>query len=248
MSGDPTYLIGDATNLVQVVILVVGVYRALEMRAGFVDRFYRGRALWSTLLMVVIGVTITSGYISLPGGTPGALLSFLPFAGLVGVSFTFIDQTVRVSMSSDFFHRNTLRWSQVRIPAGIFLAASFIFLMADIVIGFQFLNYGSYSGGPFWLNVAFTEFTVASALVLGLGAVAAVVGSRRTPDRTLKRSIRLLGIALMFFVLSLVAFSVSSSDASAIIGDLLTTGATYVLYLSVMSLTPLGRLDKAAES
>jgi len=39
---------------------------------------------------------------------------------------------------------------------------------------------------------------------------------------------------------------VSSSDAAAILGHLLTTGATYALYLSVKSLTPLDRMEKDA--
>ncbi|MDA4135913.1 MAG: hypothetical protein OK449_02785 [Thaumarchaeota archaeon] len=246
MSGDPTYIVTDVTDLVQVVILVVGIYSALGLRKGFVDAAYRSRALWSTLLMTVIAITIAEGFVPVPGGLLGNLVGFLPFAAIIGVSFAFIDRTVLVAMSSDFFHRDTLRWSQIRTPASAVLAASFLFLLAVLVVGFQLLNYGSAQGEPFWLNVAFTQFILVSAGILGLGAVAAIVGSRRTPDMTLKRSIRLLGSALMLFVLSLVVYSVSSSDAATILGDFLTTGATYAVYLSVKSLTPLGKVSKDA--
>ncbi len=245
MSGDPTYLITDVTNLAQLAILLLGIYRALEMRRGFVDSTYRSRALWSIFLMTAVVATLSENLIPQSNDLLGISVGVLPFLAIIGVSFAFIDRTVLVSISSDFFHRNVLGWVQVRKPAGIALAATLVFLEGCAVLTSLSLLPGSSSpGGPFLLMVAFDLLIVVAVAVLGLGGVAAAVGSRRTPDKTLNRNIRLLSLALLLFVLSLVTSSISSTDPVTILGDFLTLGATIFLYLSVMSLTPLGRVER----
>ncbi len=246
MSGDPTYLINDASYVVQILILVVGIYRALVMRRGFIDSTYRSRALWSAFLMVVIAVTNAESLVPLPNDVLGAVVGFVPFAAIVLVSFAFVDRTVIVAVRSDFFHRNPLRWLQLRRPASVVMAASTALILVAVATSSQLANSGPQSDAPLWVDLGYYQFFLIVAAILGYSAIALTVAARRTPDNTLRKSIRLLGIALGFFVVSVLTFAVSSTDASAILGDALTVVATYVLYLSVMSLTSLGKVSKDA--
>ena len=237
MSSDYAQLVSDASSLIQIAILIVGIGRVAEMRKGFVDSTYRSRAFWSGFLMVVIAVTNATSLIPLPNGVAGSLISSLPFLAIIGVCFAFVDRTAIVGIRSDFFHRNILSWTRIRIPAGVVMAGSLVYGL----IAFTAPE-STAPSPPLWdLIGTFQVFIVAVGL-LGFGAVVIIIASRRTPDQTLKKNIRLLGIALGWFVLALVVFViVPYSDVSNVVGSLLTILATYFLYLSAMSLTPLGR-------
>lgn len=243
MSVDLVLFANDASSLVQVGILMVGLYRAVEMRRGFIDPTYRSRALWSALLMVTIAVTNALTFVSLPATALGSLASLAPFLAIVIVCYAFIDRTVLVAMGSDFFHRDVLGWTRTRIPSYLIFAAS---SLAVLFIA-TFPPYGNSSAPPafgIWGVILTYQFFAVAIALLGYGAVAAVYGSRRTSDLTLKRHIRLLAVAVGFFVIAILTFSFSSGDLGQIISDALTMLATYFLYRSVMSLTSLGRIDE----
>jgi hypothetical protein len=237
MSSDYAQFVSDASSIIQLAILIVGIGRVAEMRKGFVDPTYRSRAFWSGLLMAVIAVTNATSLIPLPNGIAGSLISSLPFLAIIGVCFAFVDRTAIVGMKSDFFHRNILGWMQARIPLGAVMAGS-------LVCGTIALNVpeSTAPSPPLWDLIGMYQISIVAAGLLGFGAVVIIIASRRTPDQTLKKNIRLLGIALGWFVLALVGFAiVPYSDWSNVVGSLLTILATYFLYLSAMSLTPLGR-------
>jgi len=237
MSSDYAQLVSDASSLIQLSILIVGIGRVAEMRKGFVDPTYRSRAFWSGFLMVVIAVTNATGLIPLPSGIAGSLISNLPFMAIIGVCFAFVDRTAIVGMKSDFFHRNILGWMQVRIPLDVVMAGSLVYG----TIAFTAPE-STAPSPPLWDLIGMFQILIVAVGLLGFGAVVIIIASRRTPDQTLKKNIRLLGIALGWFVLALVNFSiVPSADVATVIGSLLTILATYFLYLSAMSLTPLGR-------
>jgi len=209
------------------------------MRRGFVDATYRSRALWAAFFMSVIAITNAANFVPIPNDALGSALSFAPFLALVIVCFVFVDKSILVAVQTDFFHRNTLRWLALRRPALTSLVLSSAVIMVAV------LSYGSQADTPLWVNLGYYQFFLVSALVLGVAVVALIVGSRRTPDKTLKKHIRLLGYALAFFVVSLVA-GFSASDAAYVASEGLTLFATYFLYLSTMSLTSLGRVEKDA--
>jgi len=237
MSSDYAQLVGDASGLIQLAILIVGIGRVAEMRKGFVDPTYRSRAFWSGFLMAVIAVSNATSLIPLPNGVLGSLIFSLPFLGIIGVCFAFVDRTAIVGMKSDFFHRNILGWTQVRIPSGVVMAGS-------LAYGIIALNVpeSTAPSPPLWELIGMYQIFIVAVGLLGFGAVVIIIASRRTPDQTLKKNIRLLGIALGWFVLALADFAiVPSGDVSTVVGSLLTVLATYFLYLSAMSLTPLGR-------
>jgi hypothetical protein len=239
MSIDPIVYVNDASGLIQIVILAVGIARVAEMRRAFVDVTYRSRAAWSALLMFVIAVTNAESLIPLPNGILGALIGTLPFLAIIGVSYGYVDRTVVVAIRSDFFHRNILNWTRVRIPLTAIILVS---LASGLVAGL--VSVPESQATPFLVIVAFDLGSGAAAVVLGFGAVAIAISARRTRDRALRRNIRLLGLALAFFVASLAAFVVlPPGDASSAVGDILTVFATYFLYLSTMSLSPLGHVE-----
>ena len=242
MPSDLAQLVFVASSLIQLAILIVGIGRVAQMRRGFVDRTYRSRAFWSGFLMAVVAITNTTGLIPLSSGVVGSLISSLPFLAIIGVSLAFVDRTAMVGIQSDFFHRNILGWMHVRIPAGIVMTGSLVFA------GFAMNAPESTSPSPpLWDSIGMFQVFIVAVGLLGFGAMVIIIASRRTPDQTLKKNIRLLGIALGWFVLSLVSFFVlpSGGDAATVIGALLTVLATYFLYLSAMSLTPLGRTIRA---
>ncbi len=244
MSVDFLVYVEDIASLTQIAIILVGLYRVIEMRRGFVNRTYKSRATWSALLMVTIGVTNAIGFVSFPDTLVGSLASFLPFLAIVVVSYAFIDRTVLVAMQSDFFHRDVFRWMRARIPSYFVLAASCVVIIVDTSIP----PYGNSSAAPasIWVELGFYQFFAVAIILLGYGTASAIFGSRRTSDQTLKRHIRLLGSALGFFVLALFTFSVNSGAFTQVVGNLLTIFATFFVYLSVMSLTPLGKVEKVA--
>ena len=242
MPSDLAQLVFVASSLIQLAILIVGIGRVAQMRRGFVDRTYRSRAFWSGFLMAVVAITNTTGLIPLSSGVVGSLISSLPFLAIIGVSLAFVDRTAMVGIQSDFFHRNILGWMHVRIPAGIVMTGSLVFA------GFAMNAPESTSPSPpLWDSIGMFQVFIVAVGLLGFGAMVIIIASRRTPDQTLKKNIRLLGIALGWFVLSLVSFFAlpSGGDAATVIGALLTVLATYFLYLSAMSLTPLGRTIRA---
>jgi hypothetical protein len=244
MSVDLVVFATDVSSIAQILILTVGLYRVAEMRRGFVDRTYRSRALWSALLMVAIVVTNAVGFFAFPNNLAGSLALFAPFLSIVVVSYAFVDSTVLVATQSDFFHRDIFCWKRARLPSYVVLAAS----CAIVLVVVSLPPYGNSPGTSFsiWSDIGYYQFVTISVVLLGYGAASAFFGSRRTSDLTLKRHIRLLGIALAFFVLSLAVFGFSSSDPAQIAGDVLTLLATYTLYRSAMSLTSLGKVEKEA--
>lgn len=236
MSGDPIWIANDASSLIQIAILVVGLIRVIQMRKGFVDPTYRSRALWSGLMMVVVVVVNSVGLIPTPNGTEGGLLIALPIYALLGVSFAFEDRTALVAIRSDFFHRGILGWRQIRVPAGFLLLAS---MALALVVNLT--PEAALANPPLWTTLGTLQVFMVASILLSLGAIVMVIGSRRTPDMTLRRSIRLLGIGFGFFVVGIIGFTASNADLATLTGDVAVALATYFLYLSAMSLTLLGR-------
>ena len=66
-----------------------------------------------------------------------------------------------------------------------------------------------------------------------------IVGARRTPDLTLKRHIRFLGIALGLFVLNFLTGSLTNGGfPSDLLDDAISPLSVYAIYVSIMSLSP----------
>jgi hypothetical protein len=239
-------LSNDTSSALQIFILVVGVYRAVTMRRGFIDPVYRSRALWSAVLMFTIILTNAMTFVNLPNDTIDNIIGFSPFLALVLVIYAYVDRSVMVAMSTDFFHRNTLHWLQFRRPGyGLMTAGALVTFGIVIALPQYIQSSGPTTTAPFWVAIGLQVFFLFAIFVLGISALALGVASRRTSDRNLRRSIRLLGYALGLFVASLAILTASNSAPAIVAGNILTLGATYFLYRSTMSLTALGRFEKA---
>jgi len=233
--SDIAQLVDGASSVVELAILIVGIGRVAQMRRGFVDPTYRSRAFWSGLLMAVIAISDATSLIPVSNGVIESLIFSIPLLAIIGVCFAFVDRTAIVGIHSDFFHRDILGWMQVRIPAGVVMGGSLVFGAVAMSA-----PESAAPSPPLWDLIGVFQVFVVSVALLGFGAVVIIIASRRTSDRTLKKNIRLLGIGMGWFVLALAVFFVPGEAAGAV-GSLLTVPATFYLYLSAMSLTPLGR-------
>jgi len=240
MSVDlPTAIDVGSTALI-VGILVLGIYRALEIRNGFVSGIYRSRASWSALLMMVVIVTNLTNLVPIPSTGILGVVGALPFVALLCVIFAYADRSVLVAIETDFFHRNTLGWPRMRWP----LAITFVIFVTALVVLGSILTPAEQSSllGTIYNDLFFVFF----AGILGYLTAALIVGARRSADRTLRRSILLLGLALATLVISIVATIPFAPGTIAYVIINQGTGVVgiFLIYRSVMSLSPLGRVEK----
>jgi hypothetical protein len=231
MSVDIVGLVNNATTVVIVAILLLGIYRAVEMRRVFVSPVYRSRAAWSAFLMLIILISFLSSYIPIPSTGPLSIITALPFIPILLTFFAYADRSVLVAMNTDFFHRNTLGWFRVRLPASLVLVAGLVAIIILFLIT---------PAQPLWVVVVTNSLFLTVGAVLAYATAALIVGARRSADRTLRKSILFLGLALSTLVLDLVLLTpltpgtlpfVIVSQGTALVG-------IYLIYRSVMSLSP----------
>lgn len=214
----------------------LGLYRALLMSRGFVDSIFKSKARWSAALL---GTILVSNLVGLLPSTSEIIsfLTFLPFLAVVVVSFGFVDRTILVANRMDFFHRDALSWGRGRIPAFVALLIAIAFFLPGTL-------YPATASPPTWVVDGNYAFVPIAVIVLGYGAAALGVSARRSHDKTLRRHIMLLGVSLAMFVALIGFFALPTTDIFTTIGDVISLVSLAVLYLAVMSLTPLGRVEK----
>jgi hypothetical protein len=239
MSVDIVALVNYVTATIIVAILLLGIYRAIEMRRVFVNPTYRSRATWSGFLMLVILILMLANFIPFPSSGILSAIGALPFIALILTIFAYVDRSVLVARETDFFHRDTLHWLRARRPATVVL----VFFMLSAVI-FSFIN--TTSETPLWAVVIGGLFLVFIAVVLSYCTAALIVGARRSSDRNLRRSILLVGLALSTLVLSLVLTLPLTTGTLPYVVVNQGTGVIgiYLIYRSVMSLSPTRRIEK----
>ncbi len=221
---DVVSVIDTVTPLIAVAILVLAAFRGVEIGRTLVSRVYRNRAFWIAGLCIALVLQSSTGYVpSVNNLLIGALPLFeITFFLLVFVIFVFIDSTVMVALELDFFHRNTLRWKQLRRPFYLVGLALLVLIILP----------------------ATAQTFVAFFLVLGYSVAALIIGARRTPDRTIKRHIMLLGFVLIAFIIMSFLFNSTSTLSVDLLYDFLIVLYPYLLYRAVMTLSSVGRIEK----
>jgi hypothetical protein len=188
--------------------------------------------------MVVILISFFSDFIPFPATGPLSALGFLPFVAILLTFFAYADRSVLVAMETDFFHRNTLGWLRARRPAGLLMLVSLVAVNA--------LELSIPGQPPLWAPFVADSLFLVVAVDLGYATAALIVGARRSSDRTLRRSLLYLGFALATLVLDLILTTplnggtlpfVIISQGTAVVG-------IYLIYRSVTSLSPLGKIEK----
>lgn len=81
-------------------------------------------------------------------------------------------------------------------------------------------------------------------VVLAFTITALAVSAARTSDRTIKRHVRFFWIFLVGFLAALYTSQLGIALVVNLASDLIIVAATYSLFLMVMSLSPIGRLEK----
>jgi hypothetical protein len=236
MSVDFPAVANAAATVVIIAILFVGIYRASQIRRAFVNSAYRSRATWSAFLMLIILIVMVANYVPFPSSGILSTVGALPFIALLLAIFAYAERSAIVAMETDFFHRNTLGWLRARWPAAIVLVA---FDAADVAL--------SPVAEPNALELALANLAFVAVIgVLAYATATLVIGARRSSDRTLRRSILLLGLALSTLVLSLVLTFplVEGTLPFVIVNKGTALVGIYLIYRSMMSLSPLGRIDK----
>ena len=229
MSFDLYSSVRFVTFLIALGILAFGLFRAVQLGRDFVDQLYRARAFWTAAVMLIVMIDLSIADIA---GNELGLVTAIPFVVLFMVLFVFADRTIQVAIEMDFFHRNTLHWRQVR-------KLLYVLLLADVVYFIVGLAKNVLSPLP-----AFSTILGAFSVTI----VAVAVSAGRTPNRTIKRHVRLFGIFLVGFIVALEAGQPGVSLAVNIASDLIIVAVAYSLLMMVMSLSPVGRVEKAVET
>ena len=237
-------MVDDLTLLVTGGIALLSATKAVGIGRGLVNRIYRVRAYWTAALVIfaVVQIFIFRGGF-LVDGQPLYLMSFYIF---FLVMLVFIDSTVLATLEMDFFHRNTLRWKRTHL---------LVYLGYFVDFG-VILTLGLASGSP-WYEVrwplgntlAQSAFGVALLIaILGYSAAALAVGARRTPDRPMRRFLKLTSFLVVMLIAITTTFDYISNPVADLTLDALDVVAFYVGYLMVMSLSPTARLEKGEPS
>lgn len=226
-------------------VLVYGAYWALAIRRGLFVGVYRGQALWLAFLTLYFGF-FTSSAVDFAQASSNPYLNFLGslyYLLLALALFRLVDTDIRVARQSDPRLRNTLRWSQLRLAVGAFMATSII-----LVVYFQLEGY---LVPGFDFPQAITLAVEASVFLpfLVLGGAALLVSARRSGDSTLRRSLKWFGLFFLALLATNVSFFATTSGLVQIPSDIFDAlsgpvflPTTYCLYKSARSLAPVGRV------
>jgi hypothetical protein len=226
MSSDILTVILVMTGIVAFGICLLAVYRALEIGRGLVSRVHRNRAFWTAALL---GVNMIGFSDPLPG-TLGNDLGMISFSLFLLIGLPFVDGAILAALDTDFFHRDTLLWRRLRKPVFIVYYA----ILAVAVFG--------PSTSP--IIVFLSNDSPHLFVIFGYAIATLILSARRTADRNLKWYVGYLGLGLACFVGSVLLYNPSSIPSSTAEQAVIVVGL-YFLYRSVMSLSPLGRVEKA---
>ena len=236
MSSDIPFLIIVVTTIIETGINIFAAFRAVQIGRALVAPIYRNRAfLLSALLAYAVIITpLSFTTLQVESTFVGAIVNAIPFGVFLICIFVFVDSTVLAAMETDFFHRDSLGWKRGRRLASVLL-------LVGVAWGLPASNLGDNSS---ILVQAGTFLAIAAVFViLGFSIAALIVSSRRVQDTTMRRFVKLLGLAFALFLLA-VAADGNSFFIIDLIGDFANVASSYTLYRAVMSLSPLSTTEK----
>ena len=239
MSGDILLVIQDIAFVVAAAVFLFAASRAVTIGRALVRRVYRNRAYVAGAFAVFLAVvSLLPVYWS-----ENAYLFELIFV------FVLLDSTILVSLDTDFFHRNTLRWRQGRLVG--------YSMMAYLLVASYFLNFPptSYIQSLFIVQVSPLQLTPLGEIVFAVeGAclffaltyvlLTAVVSARRSSDMILRKFLEYTGLLLFFYLVNTVIWTFITQAISPFFFVVFA----YVTYRMAMSLSPVGKIQKAVEA
>jgi len=232
MSIDIVNLLETLVGLAATLIALLAVYRSLTIGKSLVSRVYRTRAYWLAVLMIIFAAfSLVPTTSTIESDISDILFFMFLFALLI-----FIDSNVTVGREIDFFHKDVLHWHALRIPLfAVIVAGTAVAIVAIIdstasTTGIGIVVYFAILG---------IVFTYSGATMLAI--------ARRTHDRTMKIFVKMLGFAIISYVLFLTLF-IPLDAIYPSLGDVVTSfiaiAAAYFFYRAAMSLSPIGHIEK----
>ena len=235
MSIDIAIVLEAVAGIIAGAVALLGVYRSLTIAKSLVTRVYRTRAYWLAVLLIVF-----AAFSLLPTNYAITLqISNLLFFVFLLALLVFIDSNVTVAKELDFFHKDILHWSKVRIP----LFAIILIFTAIGVVGTAFSSSSAIA------NIFIAIYIVVVGVAFSYSGAAMFVIARRTYDRTMKNFVKMLGFAILFWVLFLTLF-IPLDAIYPLLGDVVTSfigiASAYYFYRAAMSLSFVGHIVKEA--
>lgn len=240
MSIDIASTLVNLITLVSIAIIIFGGYRAIELSRVLVGRVYRNRAYWTLGLIGLVVFFVGVQYV--PDST--GLVSAFGFFGITFALFLFVDSNIHVVKEMDFFHREILRWGTFRKP----ILASLI--CTSVIAIFSLIYYpGGTFGSSIWATLGVLSYFVVLAVAFSYSAAGLIVSARRTPDASMRRFVRMLAFSLVSFALfftTWIPLGVFGTAVENVGSTIFVIPAAYFIYRAVMSLSPVGRVEKGA--
>ncbi len=185
------------------------------------NRVYRNRAFFTAALAILEAV-------SAPIGQSGNV-----YLILLIIMFVMVDITILVALDTDFFHRNTLRWRQIRLVAyGLLVIAIILSGITGQITAILPHALFAFSAVPF--TDAFVVF------IFAYTTATAVVSARRTPDKPLKRFMVLAGLFLFGLLINTLVYTL----VTEVFSPFFFIVFAYITYRMAMSLSPMGKVEK----
>lgn len=236
MAVDVIVLLETTSGLVASAIALWAVYRSLTIGKSLVSGVYRSRAYWLAALMIIYAAfSLVPATSAITSDINSALFFVFMFALLL-----FIDSNVAVAREIDFFHKDILHWHAVRIPLiAIMVAGTAIGIVAIVTISSSALSTA--------FGVALIVYFALLGVVFTYSGVAMLQVARRTYDRTMKKFVKMLGFAILCYVLFLTLFIPLDAvypSFGDVVTDFIAIAAAYFFYRAAMSLSFVGRIVK----
>jgi hypothetical protein len=236
----------NVVNLLEIIaalaagaIALLAVYRSLTIGKSLVSRVYRTRAYWLAVLMTIYAAfAFDPGASAIESDISGILFFMFLFGLLI-----FIDSNVAVAREIDFFHRDILHWRAARTP-----------LFAIVVVGSAIGIWSIFalsSNASIISGAAFLGFFILLGVVFAYSGAAMFLIARSTYDRTMKKFVKMLGFAILSYVLFLTLF-IPLDAIYPQLGDVVTSfiaiAAAYFFYNATMSLSNVGQIEREVVS
>lgn len=235
MSINVVFVLEFVAEYATVAVAILAIYRSLSIGKLLVTRVYRTRANWLAALMIIF-----AAFAAVPTSSALELqISNILFFVFLLALLIFIDSNVAVAKEIDFFHKDILHWQTIRKPmVAIVVVYSAIAFFATVV----FPNLA-----PSIAGIGFVGYFVVVGVAFAYSGTAMLAIGRRTYDVTMKKFVKMLGFAILCFVLFLTLF-IPLDAVYPSLGDIVTNfiaiAGAYFFYKAAMSLSFVGRIVK----
>jgi len=223
MSSDMGQLLETALVFFTSGVFVISSVRAFGASRVLVSRAHRSRALWNTvlgILMIPFELTVIV-YLEGPARLTSEDVLVLAFTIAFNlVAFFFLDSTIKVARGMDFFHRDTFHWVRTNMA-----------VLALFVAGIVGTLFSPFDG---------TLFNLLWIATFGYCAIVLIATSLRVRDRAMRTYTKWIGL---FAVVVSLPFLYQGSPYPVLVGFAV---GSFVYYRATVSLLITGQVTRKA--